>query len=233
MAQAIKYTRKKNFAENNPSQTDLASINSELDSVGRSINTTIDNVSRVVLDDGSIAAGIIGVDQITEEAREFLRAQKGDKGERGERGPEGPQGIEGERGPAGASYNADALGLISERALYNSQPKGFSFLAMDLGKLYWKLSDGQDDWTTGVTYGMGPEGPQGPQGIQGDPGKVGLQGPKGDPGPQGAPGIDGKDGLVAEIDTAWKTVSIIGKRSIAIRLRESGGKLTLELNAEV
>ena len=80
---------------------------------------------------------------------------------------------------------------------------------------------------------MGPEGPRGPQGLRGDPGKVGLQGPKGDPGPQGAPGIDGKDGLVAEIDTAWKTVSIIGKRSIAIRLRESGGKLTLELNAEV
>lgn len=33
MAQAIKYKRRKNFAENNPSQADLASIDKELDSV--------------------------------------------------------------------------------------------------------------------------------------------------------------------------------------------------------
>ena len=143
MAQAIKYKRKKNFAENNPSQTDLASINAELDSVGRSINTTIDNVSKVVLDDGSIATGIIGVDQITDEAREFLRAQKGDQGERGERGPEGPQGVEGQRGPVGASYDADAVGLLSTTLSRRA-----------LASLLWTLASSTGSCLTARTTGL-------------------------------------------------------------------------------
>lgn len=233
MAQAIKYKRKKNFAENNPSQADLASINHEFDAVGQSVNSTIDNLSKIQRDDGQLALGVVGVDQISAEAQDFLRGQQGPEGPVGPVGPQGPQGLTGERGPIGSSYQADIEALESERTLYDMQPKGFSFLAIDAGKLYWKLSDANGQWSTGISFGLGPEGKQGPEGPEGPRGETGLTGPRGangDPGPKGA---DGKDGLVTSIDTAWKSVSVVGKRYVSVRLKEVGGQLTIEIGSEV
>src|SRR5690606_22516544 len=76
--------------------------------------------------------------------------------------------------------------------------KGFSFLAMDTGLLYWKLSAAVADWSDGVPFGkgqkgdtgaQGPHGPQGPQGLQGFRGANGLPGPAGPAGPQGPAGV--------------------------------------------
>lgn len=233
MAQAIKYKRRKNFAENNPSQADLASIDKELDSVGLSVNATIDNLSKIQKDDGGLVPNIVGIDQITQEARDILRGQRGPQGPQGPEGIEGPEGPRGPQGPIGSSYQADVEALFGERGLYDTQAKGFSFLAIDTGKLYWKLSDATGSWSDGILFGPGPEGQRGPVGPEGPRGLTGLTGPKGDTGPAGVKGADGKDGLVTTIDTAWKTVSVVGKRYISVRLQESGGKLTLEIGAEV
>lgn len=233
MAQAIKYKRKKNFAENNPSQADLASVNREFDAVGQSVNVTIDNLAKIQRDDGQLALGVVGVDQISQVAQDFLRGQQGPEGPVGPRGDRGPQGEPGPRGPIGSSYQADVEALESERTLYDMQPKGFSFLAIDTGKLYWKLSDSNGQWSSGITFGPGPEGKQGPQGIQGPKGETGLTGPRGATGDVGPSGANGKDGLVTSIDTAWKSVSIVGKRHVSVRLKESGGQLTIEIGAEV
>ena len=119
MAQAIKYKRKKNFAENNPSQADLASVNREFDAVGQSVNVTIDNLAKIQRDDGQLALGIVGIDQITSEAQEILRGREGPEGPEGPRGDRGPQGEPGPRGPIGSSYQADVEALESERTLYD------------------------------------------------------------------------------------------------------------------
>lgn len=109
-------------------------------------------------------------------------------------GPQGPAGATGATGPAGANgtngtnFNPDAEGPYSERATYDAQPKGYSFLSLNGSAggntpavLYFKLSNTSGDW--------GPPTPfQGQQGVQGP------QGPIGPAGPTGATGPAGKDG---------------------------------------
>jgi hypothetical protein len=84
----------------------------------------------------------------------------------------------------------------SERAAYDAADKGFSFLAMDTGLLYFKLSAQVADWSTGYTFGKGEKGDPGPRGIQGQRGIQGLRGPQGEPGQQGIQGPPGQNGTV-------------------------------------
>lgn len=146
---------------------------------------------------------------------------RGDKGDKGDTGPQGP------KGDRGYSYNVDATGPLSEKSLYDAEPKGFSFLATDTGNIYIKESATSGDWSdalpfkgpkgdTGETGATGPQGPQGetgatgpqgpqgetgatgPQGPQGATGATGPQGPKGDTGDTGATGPQGPKGDTGE-----------------------------------
>jgi hypothetical protein len=137
---------------------------------------------------------------------------QGDAGPTGATGPTGPtgatgpQGLTGPEGPTGLSFDPDAVGLTADRSAYDAEPMGYAFLDVEVGQIYWKLSNTLADWSTGVDFGRGPAGavgatgPTGPQGPTGATGAVGPQGeqgvtgPAGATGPQGPAGADGADG---------------------------------------
>lgn len=128
---------------------------------------------------------------------------KGDTGATGPQGAQGPQGVTGPQGPQGNSFVPDVVANSTLRSTYNSQPQGYSFLAIDLGAISFKNSATSGDWSDWIPFGRGPQGPagpQGPQGLQGPQGATGAtgaQGPKGDTGatgPQGPQGIQGQTG---------------------------------------
>ena len=137
-----------------------------------------------------------------------IQGEKGETGAQGPVGPQGPQGpqgvqgeqgIQGERGPA---FTFNATGIAAELSNYDTEAKGFAFLATDTGMFYIKNSDIEGDWSDplpfkgdkgdkgdrGVQGIQGIQGPQGPQGEQGVQGPVGPQGPQGEKGEQGVPG---------------------------------------------
>lgn len=66
-----------------------------------------------------------------------------------------PQGIQGIRGEA---FTVNSVGLAADRPLYNTQVKGFSFLAIDAGLVYFKLSNTSADWSVGAPFGKGDKG---------------------------------------------------------------------------
>lgn len=66
-----------------------------------------------------------------------------------------PQGIKGDKGDA---FEVNAVGLFSARSLYDTQPTGFSFLALDLAEIYFKLSNTSGDWSLGAPFGKGDTG---------------------------------------------------------------------------
>lgn len=66
-----------------------------------------------------------------------------------------PQGIQGIRGEA---FTVNSVGLAADRPLYNTQVKGFSFLAIDAGLVYFKLSNTSADWSIGAPFGKGDQG---------------------------------------------------------------------------
>ncbi|MER9646801.1 phage tail fiber protein [Mesorhizobium sp. M0199] len=120
---------------------------------------------------------------------------KGDTGERGltglqgpmgPQGPQGTQGLQGPQGPAGANYSPNAQGSTAGRAAYDAQATGFSYLDIEQGKLFWKLSATSGNWSAGIIFGAGA---QGVQGIQGPAGPAGSQGPAGPAGAAGTPGM--------------------------------------------
>ena len=51
---------------------------------------------------------------------------------------------------AAGGSDADARDTFANRNLYDLQPKGFSFLAIDTGFMYFKLSNTSGDWSDGV-----------------------------------------------------------------------------------
>lgn len=238
MAQASKYKRTKDFAENNPDQTDLAAINRELDTAGVSINSVIDNLSLIQKDDGTLKNEIVGLDQVTKDFREKLQGVVGPRGPQGEKGEQGEPGDMGPVGPAGASFSVATMGLRAERLNYDSEPKNFSFLATDEGKLYIKLSDDLGNWSKGYAFGNGEQGPEGPRGLRGPrgyPGNDGDQGARGEKGEKGDPGekgADGKDGLITSVNASYSSISIVGKRTIKARAKVVSGVLSIELMAE-
>lgn len=226
MSQAPAYSRQKNFQENNGDRTDHAALNSELDRVSQSINALRTNAALIQADDGKLKAAIVELSNLTAEAITQLRGVKGDKGDTGAPGADSV--VPGPPGPPGPSFSADAEDLFANRSLYNLQPKAFSFLAMDTGMLYWKLSASSGDWSAGAQFGKGDPGIKGDKGDKGDPG-TGIQGLKGDKGDPGEPGAPGTNGLITSIDTATKSASLIGRSSVTARLVVTGGQLSIVL----
>jgi hypothetical protein len=66
-----------------------------------------------------------------------------------------PQGTTGAKGD---SFTVNSVGNYSEISLYDDQVKGFSFLAIDTGAIYFKLSATTADWSVGAPFGKGDTG---------------------------------------------------------------------------
>ena len=232
MPQAPEYNRSKNFLDQSGDRTDHSALNNELDRAAESINALRANQAALQNDDGTLKAGAVTVQSISTEVAEAMKGAKGDDGEPGVEGPPGPAStVPGPKGEPGASFKADVLDIATRRYLYDGQPKGFSFLAMDTGLLFWKLSGGVGDWSAGATFGKGDKGDDGEPGIQGPPG-VGIQGPPGDPGAPGEPGAPGTPGAVIAIDGAVKTASLIGRSTVSAQLKLVDGTLSIVLTTQ-
>lgn len=222
--QPVAYNRTKNFLENNGASTDHGALNSEFDAAALSVNELRANAALLQNDDGTLKNNSVVLASLTAEAIAALRVA-------GPAGPEGPvgtgaQGVQGIKGDVGSSFDADARDVAANRNLYNTQPKGFSMLAMDTGLLYFKLSATSGDWSAGVQYGKGETGSTGPQGAQGIQGIQGLQGIQGNS-VTGPAGSNGTNGAVITLDTSIKTASLVGRSSVTARLVLSGGELSI------
>lgn len=223
--QAPAYNRTKNFLDNNTDRTDHGAINAEFDKVGLSVNGLRANLAAIQRDDGTLQDSVVGYDSLTPQAVAAL-ASPGPQGPKGDQGNVGPAGPQGDKGDVGASFVADIKDVAANKVLYNSQPKGFSFFAMDDGLLYFKLSDANGNWSTGISFGKGDKGDKGDQGDQGDQGPQGIQGLQG---PQGIKGDKGDDGLITGVDVAMKTANLTGRTSISARLVINNGQLSILL----
>ena len=73
-----------------------------------------------------------------------------------------PQGIKGDKGEA---FQVNAVGLLAGRSLYDTAVTGFSYLATDESKIYFKLSATSGDWSTGAPFGKGDTGATGATGT--------------------------------------------------------------------
>ena len=94
--------------------------------------------------------GVVSFDLLTPEQQLFLKGEKGDKGDKGDRGD---------------SFTINAVGLKASQGLYDNRPIDFSFLAIDEGKIYFKLSSATGDWSIGAPFGKGDKGDAGNDGI--------------------------------------------------------------------
>ena len=79
-----------------------------------------------------------------------------------------PQGVKGDRGEA---FQVNSIGTLAQRALYNNQLTGFSYLAIDvvvdgsiIPHIYFKLSSSSGDWSVGTPFGRGDKGDTGDTG---------------------------------------------------------------------
>ena len=90
--------------------------------------------------------GVVSFDLLTPEQQLFLKGEKGDKGDKGDRGD---------------SFTINAVGLKASQGLYDNRPIDFSFLAIDEGKIYFKLSSATGDWSIGAPFGKGDKGDAG------------------------------------------------------------------------
>ncbi len=72
-----------------------------------------------------------------------------------------PQGLKGDKGDA---FNINAVGTLANRTNYDTQPRNFTYLATDVGMVYFKNSDTSADWSTGVAFGKGDTGDTGATG---------------------------------------------------------------------
>ena len=76
-----------------------------------------------------------------------------------------PQGVKGDKGEA---FTVNSVGPFTQRAIYDNQVTGFSYLAVDVNvagsiipHIYFKKSDTTGDWTTGIPFGRGEKGEPG------------------------------------------------------------------------
>lgn len=72
-----------------------------------------------------------------------------------------PQGVKGDKGDA---FLVNAVGLFAGRSIYDGMAQGFSFLALDLSLIYFKLSATSGDWSAGAPFGKGDTGATGATG---------------------------------------------------------------------
>lgn len=137
-----------------------------------------------------------------------IQGIKGDTGDQGIQGIQGdigltgPAGVNGSDGADGTSFTVDAVGSLSEKDLYDTEPVGFAFLASDTGDLY--IRKVTPTWSIGIPF-RGPIGLTGATGANGANGATGPTGPQGDPGPTGPAGADGIDGAVGDTGPAGPT----------------------------
>lgn len=94
--------------------------------------------------------GVVSFDLLTPEQQLFLKGEKGDKGDKGNKGD---------------SFTINAVGLKASQGIYDNRPIDFSFLAIDEGKIYFKLSAATGDWSIGAPFGKGDKGDAGNDGI--------------------------------------------------------------------
>ncbi|MDD2290683.1 MAG: hypothetical protein PHV52_00255 [Aliarcobacter sp.] len=80
-----------------------------------------------------------------------------------------PQGLKGDKGD---SFTVNSIGTYAQRALYDNQVTGYSFLAFDvvvdgstIPHIYFKKSATAGDWSFGVPFGRGEKGEKGDAGI--------------------------------------------------------------------
>ena len=67
------------------------------------------------------------------------------KTSRGEAGPPGPPGD---------SFKPNAVGLLSDRSLYNTEGAGFAYLATDNGMIYFRVGISAGAWSDGVPLAL-------------------------------------------------------------------------------
>lgn len=117
MPQPPRFERATDFTSRNPSHTDHAAINAELDRAAASINATRANLALIQRDDGKLMSASVGIDQLEPGLRLGIPGPQGEPGIQGPQGaigPQGPQGIQGEPGmpgPRGEKGEAGAAGL--------------------------------------------------------------------------------------------------------------------------
>lgn len=73
-----------------------------------------------------------------------------------------PQGVKGDKGE---SFTVNSSGTTAQRALYDAQIAGWSFLDITTSILYFKISNTSGDWSTGVPFGKGDKGDTGDTGV--------------------------------------------------------------------
>jgi hypothetical protein len=209
MAQPPAYSPQNNFAnDQGQSGRDLVNttaLDAELSRISASVEGLRRNLAAIQTDEGNV---IISAVSLTADAINAIAAavgviqgpqgpqgptgsqgQAGPAGQQGIPGPQGSQGIQGPpgaTGPQGLSFEPDAIGTLAQRANFNSQLQGFSYLATDQAQIYFR--SGVSGWTAGISWGQGPQGPAGTQGIAGAPGSIWRSGSGA---PSNATGIDG------------------------------------------
>lgn len=73
-----------------------------------------------------------------------------------------PQGSKGDKGE---SFTVNSSGTTAQRALYDAQPAGWSFLDITTSTLYFKSRNTSGDWSSGVPFGKGDKGDTGDIGV--------------------------------------------------------------------
>lgn len=70
---------------------------------------------------------------------------------------------------AGLTIKPNASGATADKALFDQEQAGFTFLDVTAGKFFVKLSSADKDWSEGMTVGAGAKGSPGPEGPAGPP----------------------------------------------------------------
>lgn len=200
MPQASEYNREKNFLNENPDRTDHSALNAEFDQVSTSVNELRDNAALIQNDDGSLRTGVVTVDSLSQEVLNLMTGTD-------------IVTVEGPQGETGPSFDANYRGIFAERIDFDNSSKGFAFLSMDTGLLYFKLSDASGDWSSGYQFGKGDTGDAGPTGDN------------------GINGINGSDGLITSVEAVTQSVSLIGKTTLNITASVTAGKLSINVSA--
>ena len=98
----------------------------------------------IIEDSGKWSAGI-----------EFGKGEQGDKGDKGIKGDKGDKG---DKGKEGLSFDIPVRGLYAQRHTYDSEPDGFSYLALDKKLLYFREGNASGVWSKGYPFGKGERG---------------------------------------------------------------------------
>lgn len=192
------YKREKNFQTDAGNSTDHSALNAEFDRLAMAVNMLAQQLNILLKDDNTMEAGVVSKDAL---GNDVLKLMTGTD----------VLAVQGPKGDVGASFRADYRGLDSERSGFDSQHRGFCFLAMDTGTLSFKLSDAPGNWSQGFQFAKGAKGDKGDHGAKGDPGQ------------------NGTSGAVTVVDSSTKYASLIGRSTISARLVLDNGNLSIVL----